>query len=99
MARPPLHPGKILTTELKEVGVKPIELAHQIKMRPEQLTQIIEGKRAVTADTALRLAHWFGTAPAFWLRLQNAYDIRTAERKSGRAIRRLPTREGNHPRP
>ncbi len=99
MARPAIHPGEILADELEELGVKPTELARQIKVPPNRITQIIQGKRAITGDTALRLAHWFKTAPEFWLNLQAAYDIRTAQKESGEAIRRLPTKEAGQPRP
>jgi plasmid maintenance system antidote protein VapI len=58
-----------------------------------RLTQIIQGKRAVTGDTALRLGHWFGTSAQFWLNLQSAHDIRVADAQVGVEVKRLPTRE------
>jgi antitoxin HigA-1 len=57
-----------------------------------RITQIIQGKRAVSGDTALRLGHWFGMSPQFWLNLQSAHDVRTAEKLAGAEIRKLPTR-------
>lgn len=92
MARPAIHPGEILADELAELGVTPTELSRQLKVPPNRITQIIQGKRAVTGDTALRLGHWFGTSAQFWLNLQSAYDLRTAEARMGAEIQRLPTR-------
>src|ERR1044072_3416879 len=98
MAKPAIHPGEILADELEELAVSPTELARQIRVPANRITQIIQGKRAVTGDTALRLGHWFGTSAQFWLNLQTAHDIRTAERAAGEDIARLPTRRGtrNH---
>ena len=94
MARPAIHPGEILADELEELAVSPTELARQIKVPANRITQIVQGKRAVTGDTALRLGHWFGTSAQFWLNLQTAHDIRVATREIGAEIKRLPTREG-----
>ena len=79
-----VHPGEVLKDELDELGVTPTEFARQINVPPNRISQIIAGKRAVTGDTALRLGHWFGTEPQFWLNLQSAYEIRIAEEKAGR---------------
>jgi addiction module HigA family antidote len=87
-----VHPGEVLKDELDELGVTPTEFARQIDVPPNRVSQIIAGKRAVTGDTALRLGHWFGTEPQFWLNLQSAYEIRIAEEKAGREIARLPVR-------
>jgi addiction module HigA family antidote len=94
MARPAIHPGEILAEELEELAISPTELARQIKVPPNRITQIIQGKRSVTGDTALRFGHWFGTSAQFWLNLQSAYDIRVALQRVGAAIKRLPTRAG-----
>jgi antitoxin HigA-1 len=85
-------PGAILKDELAEIGVSPTELARQIDVPPNRISQIIAGKRAISGDTALRLGHWFGTDPQFWLNLQTQFDLAMAERQTGNAIRRLPTR-------
>ena len=99
MARPAIHPGEILADELEELAVSPTELARQIKVPANRITQIVQGKRAVTGDTALRLGHWFGTSAQFWLNLQTAHDIRVAMQQIGAEIKRLPTRRGAaHPR-
>jgi addiction module HigA family antidote len=94
MARPAIHPGEILADELEELAVSPTELARQIRVPANRITQIIQGKRAVTGDTALRLGHWFGTSAQFWLNLQSAHDIRVAAAQAGAEIKRLPTRRG-----
>jgi len=65
LARTPIHPGEILADELEELGVSPPELSRQIRVPANRIRQIVNGKRAITGDTALRLAHWFGTSPQF----------------------------------
>ncbi len=92
MARPAIHPGEILKNELEELEITPTELARQIAVPPNRISQIIGGRRAITGDTALRLGHWFGNSPAFWLNLQSAYDLRVAAQAAGRLIAKLPTR-------
>jgi addiction module HigA family antidote len=92
MSRPPIHPGEILADELKEVGVTPTELARQLEVPPNRISEIIRGRRAISGDTALRLGHWFGTAPQFWINLQMSYDLRRAAEQAGQAIEKLPTR-------
>jgi addiction module HigA family antidote len=92
MARPAIHPGEILGEELDEIAVTPTELARQLRVPANRITQIVQGKRAITGDTALRLGHWFGTSAQFWLNLQSAYDIRLAQETAGREIARLPKR-------
>jgi addiction module HigA family antidote len=92
MPRPAIHPGKILAGELKELAVTPTELARQLKVPANRITQIVQGKRAISGDTALRLGHWFGTSPQFWLNLQSQYDIRVANKLAGASVKRLPTR-------
>ena len=88
--RPPIHPGEVLADELAELNITPTELARQIEVPANRLSQIIRGRRSITGDTALRLGHWFGTNPQFWLNLQAAYDIRMAEAAVGPEISRLP---------
>ena len=94
MSRTPIHPGEVLGEELEELGVSPTELSRQIRVPPNRITQIINGKRAITGDTALRLAHWFGTSPQFWMNLQALFDVRTAAQEAGKEISSLPTRPG-----
>lgn len=93
MPRPAIHPGEILADELEELGVTATELSRQISVPPNRISQIIQGKRAITGDTALRLGHWFQTSPQFWLNLQAAYDLRIASENAGREIASLPTKQ------
>jgi len=91
--RPAIHPGEILAEELEEIDVTPTELARQLRVPANRITQIVQGKRAVTGDTALRLGHWFSTSAQFWLNLQGAYDIRVANDAAGKEIAKLPRRQ------
>ena len=87
--RAPIHPGKILTYEfLKELGITSYALAKAIGVPTNRITGIVNGHRAITADTALRLAQYFGNSPQFWLNLQMHYDLEMAQRRSGRQIKR-----------
>lgn len=90
MALKPIHPGEHLSEELKELGMSAAELARRLNVPTNRVTSILNGQRAITGDTALRLAHFFGTSPEFWLNLQNLYELRLAEAKSGRVIKKLP---------
>ncbi|MBL8883737.1 MAG: HigA family addiction module antidote protein [Hyphomicrobium sp.] len=92
MARPAVHPGKVLAEELASIGVSATELARQLEVPPNRISQIINGKRTITGDTALRLAHWLKTTPELWLKLQADYDLDIARRASGDRIRCLPTK-------
>jgi antitoxin HigA-1 len=92
MPRPALHPGSVLAEELRELEVTPTSLARQINVPANRVSQIILGKRSITGDTALRLGHWFGMSPQFWLNLQSQYDLRLAEAEAGKEVRKLPTR-------
>ena len=92
MLRTPIHPGEHLAEELRELGFSAAELARQIAVPINRITGIINGQRGVTADTALRLAHWFGTSPQFWMNLQQMYELRVAERDVGAQIATLPRR-------
>ncbi|MGA8151159.1 MAG: HigA family addiction module antitoxin [Terriglobales bacterium] len=86
-----IHAGEHLAEELKELGMSAAELARQIKVPTNRITEILHGRRAITGDTALRLAHFFGTTAEFWLNLQSLYEIRLAQKKVGKSIRELPT--------
>lgn len=92
MARVAIHPGEHLADELQELGLSAAELARQLAVPVNRITQIINGQRAVTADTALRLGHWFGTGPEVWLNLQQLYELRRAEAEIGAQVERLPRR-------
>jgi addiction module HigA family antidote len=93
MARTPIHPGEHLAEAIDELGMSAAELARQIKVPTNRITGILSGRRAITADTALRLGHWFGTSPQFWLNLQTLYELRLAENEKGAEIKRLPKRK------
>ncbi len=92
MSRPPIHPGEILADELRELKISPTELARQIKVPANRISQIIAGKRSISADTALRLGKWFGTTAAFWLNLQTSHDLRLAVASSGPEIAAIKER-------
>jgi antitoxin HigA-1 len=85
----PIHPGEILADELEEVGLNPRELATRIGVPSNRLYQIVNGKRNVTADTALRLARFFGTRPEFWLNLQYAYELDVAREELGESLEQI----------
>ena len=85
-----IHPGEHLAEELEELGLSASELARRLRVPPNRVTAILKGQRAITGDTALRLGHFFGMNPQFWLNLQSLYDLRIAEQETGKAIRRLP---------
>ena len=91
MGRSAIHPGEHLAEQLAEMDMSAAELARQLKVPTNRITEILNGQRAVTADTALRLGHFFGTSAEFWMNLQKLYELRLAEQKSGRAIKELPT--------
>ena len=93
MARTPIHPGEHLKEELAELGLSASELARQIRVPPNRLTGIINGTRSMTADTALRLGHWFGTSADFWMKLQMLYDLRLAEQALTETLSKLPHRQ------
>lgn len=93
MAVVAIHPGEHLAEELSELGMSASALARAIQVPANRITAILNGQRSVSGDTALRLGHFFGTTPEFWLNLQTLYEIRLAQRKSGKAIRSLPTLE------
>jgi addiction module HigA family antidote len=97
MARAAIHPGEHLADELQELGMSAAELARQLAVPVNRITQIINGQRAITADTALRLGHWFDTGPEVWLNLQQLYELRRVRETAGTEIDRLPTRPVNTP--
>ena len=90
MTRQAVHPGEQLAEQLEALGMSAAELARRIEVPTNRITHILNGDRAITGDTALRLGHFFGTSAEFWLNLQKLYELRIAERESGADIRRLP---------
>jgi addiction module HigA family antidote len=91
MTRIAIHPGEHLAEELAALGMSAAELARRLKVPTNRVTEILNRQRAITGDTALRLAHFFGTSAEFWLNLQALYELRLAEAKAGKAIKKLPT--------
>lgn len=88
-----IHPGEHLAEELREIGMSAAALGRNIQVPTNRITAILNGQRRITGDTALRLAHFFGTSAQFWLNLQKLYELRLAEEKAGAAIGALPTVE------
>ena len=91
MATIAIHPGEHLLEELKELGISAAELARKLDVPTNRVTAIVRGQRGITGDTALRLAHFFGTSAEFWLNLQSLYELRLADKKLGRSINALPS--------
>ncbi len=99
MAHIAIHPGEHLAEELDVLKMSATALARRLQVPTNRVTAILNGQRAITGDTALRLAHFFGTSAEFWLHLQSIYDLRVAEAKTGKAIKKLSTLkhlEGEH---
>ena len=90
MALTAIHPGEHLAEELNELGMSAAELARKLDVPTNRVTGIVNGQRSITGDTALRLAHFFGTTAEFWLNLQSLYELRIAQKKVGKSIRNLP---------
>jgi addiction module HigA family antidote len=90
MAAMAIRPGEHLASELRELGMSAAELARKLNVPTNRITGILNGQRAITGDTALRLGHFFGMSPQFWLNLQSLYELRVAQKKIGKSIRALP---------
>ena len=90
MARLLIHPGEHLADELKALGMSANELAKELGVPTNRLTEIIRGKRGISGDTALRLGRWFGTGPDIWMNLQKNYELRLAVQAIGDALQKIP---------
>ena len=97
MPLPTIHPGEHLAEELEALEMSAAELARQLKVPTNRITEILNGQRSITGDTALRLAHFFGTSAQFWLSLQSLYELRLAEQKAGKTIKALPKLKRREP--
>jgi addiction module HigA family antidote len=87
---PPMHPGRVLALEfLEPLEITPYALAKAIGVDPPRVYEIVRGRRAITADTALRLARYFGTSPEFWLNLQSHYDLEVEEDRAGESVAKI----------
>ena len=83
----PVHPGEILADELAELNKSPTELARELHVPANRISQLVAGKRAMTADTALRLERWLGVSAAFWMNLQKRYELDLAREKSDEILK------------
>ena len=106
MGRSAIHPGEHLAEQLEELRMSAAELSRQLKVPTNRITEICNGQRAITGDTALRLGHFFGTSAELWMNLQKLYELRLADQKAGDTIKALPTlasrgnkQGGSQPRP
>lgn len=86
MVRPAIHPGVHIANELEELEMSAAELARTLDIPANRITEIIRGRRGISADTALRLARWLGTPPQFWMNLQQNYELRLAQERNGKVI-------------
>ena len=93
MPRQAIHPGEHLAEELEALGMSAAALGRALEVPTNRITSILNGQRAITGDSALRLGRFFGTDPQFWMNLQSRYELRLAEEKAGAAIKALPTVE------
>jgi addiction module HigA family antidote len=87
MARDPIHPGKFLADELEALNMSATEVAEALHVPANRIYQLLNGQRALTADTALRLSQWLGTSAEMWLNLQKLYELRLAEQRLGETIK------------
>jgi addiction module HigA family antidote len=92
MARSAIHPGEHLADAIEGMGITAARLARDIDVPPNRITGILHGTRGITADTALRLGRYLGMSAAFWMNLQQLYDLRRAEREIGDGLARIPVR-------
>ena len=84
---PPIHPGEILLEEfLKPLALSQYRVAKGMNVSPRRINEIVQGKRAITADTALRLSRFFGTTDRFWLNLQTRYDLEVERDRLGNRL-------------
>jgi addiction module HigA family antidote len=92
---PPVHPGEILGEDLlKPLGISLNRLSRDLRVPVTRVSEVVHGRRSITADTALRLARYFDTTPEFWMNLQAAYDLDTAQRASaGKIVRDVHPRK------
>jgi antitoxin HigA-1 len=94
---PNIHPGEILRLEfLEPLDITPYRLSKDIGVAQTRISEILSEKRSITADTALRLSHYFGNSPQFWLNLQAQYDLRQAQEKNKEIYRHIPVAQLNH---
>jgi addiction module HigA family antidote len=95
MARTAIHPGEHLAEAIEVIGTSAAQLARDVDVPANRITGILHGTRGITADTALRLGRYFDTSAAFWMNLQQIYDLRRAEQEIGDRLALIPTRRGD----
>jgi antitoxin HigA-1 len=95
MARITIHPGEHLADELKALGLSANEVAKELGVPTNRITEIIRGKLGISGDTALWLGRWFGTGPDIWTNLQKNYELRLAEQEIGEALKKIPVHPFN----
>ena len=95
----PVHPGEILREELDTIGLSANALSKELGVPVNRITMILNGQRGVSADTALRLARYFGTTPQLWLNLQKTWELRRAEKEAGSSIAERETPWGKDRKP
>ncbi len=93
LAGPPIHPGELLSDELKALGASASDAARSLGVPVNRITEILRKRRAVTADTALRLGQWLGSGPEIWMALQQDYDLRFTRKLIGNDLKRIPRRK------
>jgi addiction module HigA family antidote len=93
MPRTAIHPGAHLADAIAGLGITATQLARDLKVPPNRITAILQGRRAITADTAWRLAKYLGTSPTFWMNLQQLYDLRVAEETIRDVLAEIPQRK------
>jgi antitoxin HigA-1 len=94
----PIHPGEILADELMELNKSPTELARELHVPANRISQLVAGKRAMTADTALRLERWLGVSAAFWMNLQKRYELDIARERSDDVLRMIEPLHHKNPK-
>lgn len=97
MRQTAIHPGEHLAEELEALDMSAAALARKIDVPTNRVTQILNGTRSISGDTALRLGHFFGMSAHFWLNLQGLYDLRRAQEKIGKSIKDLPMLKRHEP--
>jgi len=94
MGRSAIHPGEHLADAIAAAGLTAAKLARDIRVPANRVSGILHGRRAITADTALRLGRYFGTSAAFWMNLQQLYELRRAEQAIGAGLKQIPRERG-----
>ena len=94
----PIHPGEILADELAELNKSPAELARELHVPANRISQLVAGKRAMTADTALRLERWLGVSAAFWMNLQKRYELDIARERLDDVLRTIEPLQHTSPK-